>query len=187
MDEEVKFAIDSAKDQMDHAIKHLETELQKIRAGKASPMMLDSVVVPYYGTNQPLKNVANVNTSDARTLVIQPFEKAMLQEIEKAIINANLGLTPANDGSLLRINVPPLTEERRKDLVKQSRAELEHCKVSIRTARKEANDYIKSLVKDGLSEDLGKDAEANVQELTDSYTAKADKHLETKEKEIMTV
>lgn len=187
MDEEVKFAIDSAKEQMEGAIKHLEVELQKVRAGKASPMMLDSVVVPYYGTNQPLKNVANVNTSDARTLVVQPFEKAMLPEIEKAIINANLGLTPANDGTLIRINVPPLTEERRKDLVKQSRAELEHCKVSIRSARKEANDYIKDLVKGGLSEDLGKDAEATVQELTDNYSAKADRHLETKEKEIMTV
>ncbi len=187
MDEEVKFAIDSAKEQMEGAIKHLEVELQKVRAGKASPMMLDSVVVAYYGTNQPLKNVANVNTSDARTLVVQPFEKQMLQDIEKAIIDANLGLTPANDGNLIRINVPPLTEERRKELVKQSRTELEHCKVSIRTARKEANDYIKDLVKKGLSEDLGKDAENDVQELTNTYTTKADRHLERKESEIMTV
>lgn len=187
MDEEVKFAIDSAREQMEQAIKHLEAELKKIRAGKASPMMLDSVVVPYYGTNQPLKNVANVNTTDARTIVVQPFEKPMLQEIEKAIVNASLGLTPMNDGSLIRINVPALTEERRKDLVKQSRAEMEHCKVSIRTARKEANDYVKGLVKDGLSEDLGKDAEAQVQELTDSYTKKAENHLDVKEKEIMTV
>lgn len=187
MDEEVKFAKDNAKEQMDAALKHLEAELQKIRAGKASPMMLDGVSVEYYGTQQPLKNVANVSTTDARTIVVQPFEKQLLQDIERAIINANLGFTPANDGNFIRINVPPLTEERRRDLVKQARAELEHCKVSIRNARKEANDFIKGLVKDGLSEDLGKDAEADVQELTDSYSVKADRHLETKEKEIMTV
>lgn len=187
MNEEVKFAIDNAKEQMQAALKHLEAELQKIRAGKANPSMLDSVMLEYYGTQQQLKNVASINTTDARTLVIQPFEKTMLQEVEKAIINANLGFTPMNDGNFIRINVPPLTEERRKDLVKQAKAELEHCKVSIRNARKEANDYIKDLVKDGLSEDLGKDGESDVQDLTDSYSDKADKHLETKEKEIMTV
>lgn len=187
MNEDIQFGIDTAREQMEEALAHLENELKKIRAGKASPMMLDSIVVPYYGSNQPLKNVANVNTTDARTIVIQPFEKALLQEIEKAIINGNLGFNPMNDGSLIRINVPPLTEERRRDLVKQTKAELEHCKVSIRNARKEANDYIKGLVKDGLSEDLGKDAEAKVQLLTDSYSEKADKHLDAKEKEIMTV
>jgi ribosome recycling factor len=187
MNDEIQFCFDHAKEQMDKAISHLENELVKIRAGRANPQMLDGVFVDYYGTNTPLNQVANVNTSDARTLVIQPWEKSMLQPIEKAIQAANLGLNPQNDGTLIRINVPSLTEERRKDLVKKAKAEAEHCKVTIRNLRREANDTIKALQKKGLAEDLAKDAEAKIQIFTDGFIVKADKHVELKEKEIMTV
>jgi ribosome recycling factor len=149
--------------------------------------MLDSVYVDYYGAQTPLSQVANVNTADARTLMIQPWEKNMLQAIEKAIQAANLGFNPQNDGTVIRINVPPLTEERRKDLVKKAKAEAEHCKVTLRNARKDGNEAIRKLVKGGLPEDMGKAAEAKMQVLTDTYSAKADKHIEIKEKEIMTV
>jgi ribosome recycling factor len=187
MTEEVKLTLDDAKEQMDTAVSHLESELSKIRAGKASPQMLDGIYVDYYGSRTPLAQVANVNTPDARTLAVQPWEKSMLQTIEKAIQAANLGLNPQNDGVLIRINVPPLTEERRKDLAKKAKAENENGKVTVRNIRRDANEMIKGLAKEGLPEDVAKDAEAKVQTLTDSYIAKMDKLLEVKEKEIMTI
>lgn len=187
MEEELEFALASAEEEMQKALNHFEAELVKIRAGKANPHMLEGITVPYYGTTSPLKNVSNINTPDPKTLVIQPFEKSLLKDIEKAILDANLGFTPSNDGSVIRINIPPLTEERRKALVKQAKGEAEHCKVSIRNARKEANEYIKGLVKKGLPEDIGKSGEEKVQQLTNNYSSKTDAHLEAKEKEIMTV
>jgi ribosome recycling factor len=187
MNELVKPQLDAATALMDKAISHLESELAKIRAGKASAQMLDGIYVDYYGNNTPLNQIANINTPDARTLAIQPWEKQMLGVIEKAIFGSNIGLTPMNDGQMIRINIPPLTEERRISLVKQSKVEAENCKVSIRTIRRDANEAIKKLQKDGLAEDIAKDAETRVQQLTDAYILKADKHLEIKEKEIMTV
>lgn len=183
--EEVNFIIDSMKEQMDSSIAHLENELAKIRAGRASASMLDGIFVDYYGTRTPLSQVANVNTPDARTISVQPWEKSMLDPITKAIQAANLGLNPTNNGTLIIMNVPALTEERRKDLVKKTKAEGEHAKVSIRTARKEAIDEVKKLAK--LPEDEKKSAEEEVQKITDQFSIKVDKHLETKEKEIMTV
>lgn len=187
MSELVKSQLDLTLALMDKAIDHLDNELAKIRAGKASPAMLESLYVDYYGNSTQLNQVANVNTPDARTIAIQPWEKQMLGVIEKAIFGANLGFTPMNDGIMIRINIPPLTEERRRDLVKQAKGELEHAKVSIRSIRRDANEAIKKLQKDGLAEDLAKDAEVKIQQFTDQYAAKADKHLELKEKEIMTV
>ncbi len=172
---------------MNKAIAHLEAELQKIRAGKASPQMLENILVDYYGANTPLSQVASVNTPDARSIVIQPWEKGMIGPIEKAIINSNIGLTPQNDGTLVRLNVPPLSEERRKELVKRAKSEGEVARVSIRNLRRDANEHIKKLQKSGLPEDLAKDAENKTQHMTDDYIKKVDKHLETKEKEIMTV
>ena len=172
---------------MQKAITHLDAELLKIRAGKASTQMLEGIFVDYYGANTPLGNVANVSTPDARTLAIQPWEKSMLGPIEKAIQAANLGFNPSNDGSIIRINVPPLTEERRKNLGKQSKNEGENAKVSIRNIRRDANETIKKLQKDGLPEDMGKDAETKIQALTDSYIVKVDALIEKKEKDIMTV
>jgi ribosome recycling factor len=187
MNEDIQFVLDNAKEQMDKAVSHLESELVKVRAGKASPTMLEGVMVDYYGTRTPLNQVANVNTGDARTLVIQPWEKSMLTPIEKAIMAANLGLNPQNDGVLIRILVPALTEERRRDLVKKAKSEAENAKVSLRTIRKEANEELKKLQKAGTPEDEVKEGENRVQTLTDSYVVKCDKHLEIKEKEIMTV
>lgn len=187
MTPEVQKVHDLAKSLMDKAIGHLEAELTKIRAGKASPSLVDTLQVDYYGSKVPISQVANVNTQDARTLVIQPWEKAMLTPIEKAIQVANLGLNPQNDGVLIRISIPPLTEERRRDLVKKTKQEAEDAKVGIRTARKEAMEGVKKLRGSGLPEDEGKNAEAKIQILTDQYVAKCDKHLEAKEKEIMTV
>jgi ribosome recycling factor len=187
MNEEVQFIIDEAREQMDKAISHLEAELVKVRAGKANPSMLEGVFVDYYGTRTPLNQVSNINTQDARTLVIQPWEKSMLTPIEKAVQAANLGLNPQNDGTIIRILIPALTEERRRDLVKKAKAEAEHCKVTLRNLRRDANEAIKKLQKDGMPEDEAKDAEAKIQQLTDSYSAKCDKHLEAKEKDIMTV
>ncbi|MBC6997180.1 ribosome recycling factor [Cytophaga sp. FL35] len=184
MNEEVQFILDSAKESMDAALKHLEKEFVKIRAGKASPAMLSSVKVEYYGSLTPLAQVANVNTPDGRTISVQPWEKNMLQEIEKAIINSNLGFNPMNNGDFVIINVPPLTEERRIQLTKQAKAEAEDAKVGIRSARQEANKEIKNL---DASEDLQKNAEVDVQELTDEYIKKTDAFLAKKEKEIMTV
>ncbi len=185
--EEVKNILDQLQDQMNKAIAHLETELQKVRAGKASPSMLDGLYVDYYGTPTPLNQVASVNTPDARTLVVQPWEKTMIKPIEKSIIDANLGFAPQNDGSMIRISIPPQTEERRKELVKKAKAEGEHAKVGIRTFRKDANDNVKKAQKNGLPEDMAKDAEDKIQKLVDSYVVKIDKQLEVKEKEIMTV
>lgn len=182
--EEAKQILDHLQDSMNKAMSHLETELTKIRAGKATPQMLDMIHVDYYGTSTPLNQVANVNTSDARTLVIQPWEKSMLTPIEKAIAQSNLSMNPQNDGIVIRINVPALTEERRKELVKKTKAESEHAKVGIRAARKDAMEAIK---KSKLTEDEKKVQEEVIQKSTDNYIVKVDKHIEIKEKEIMTV
>jgi ribosome recycling factor len=187
MSDELNKLLDSAKDQMAKALEHLDDELHKVRAGKAAPQMLDAVFVDYYGTNTPLSQVAAVNTPDARTLVIQPWEKSMLTAIEKGITYANLGFNPTNDGTVIRINVPPLTEERRKALVKQAKDVGEHGKITIRNVRKDINESIKKLVKNGLPEDDGKRGEAKVQETTDASIAKVDEVLKHKEKEILTV
>ena len=184
MDEEIEFILDTAKEAMNNAIVHLEKEFRSIRAGKATPAMLSTVMVDYYGSQTPLSQVANVNTPDARTLSIQPWEKNMLQPIEKAIQIANLGLNPMNNGDVIMINVPPLTEERRKGLAKQAKAEAEHAKVGVRNARKDANNDIK---KTDISDDMKKNAEGDVQELTNSFIKKIDDILSVKEKEIMTV
>jgi ribosome recycling factor len=187
MSDELNKIKDHALDAMKKAINHLEAELVKIRAGKATPGILDGIVVDYYGTPTPINQVGNVTVADARTLNIQPWEKNMLQPIERAIIAANIGVTPQNDGNLIRIFMPPLTEERRKELVKRSHGEGEQSKVAIRNIRRDAMEQIKKLQKNGLSEDICKNAEKNVQELTDKYIALVDKHLAAKEKEIMTV
>ena len=187
MEVEVKKLLDETGIHMEMALTHLESELLKIRAGKASPSMLEGIHVDYYGTSTPLHQVANVSTPDARTLMIQPWEKSMIHPIEKAITNANLGFNPQNDGIVVRITVPPLTEERRKDLVKKTKAEGEHAKITIRNARRDTMELFKKLIKSGLPEDIGKDAEAKVQNITDSFIAKVDKHLVLKEQEIMTV
>lgn len=184
---EVKPILDNMQDHMQKAIAHLESELVKIRAGKATPAMLDGVMVEYYGAMTPISQVANINTPEARTIVIQPWEKSLIRNIEKGIIDANLGLTPANDGQIIRIMVPPLSEERRRDLVKRARAEGEHAKVGIRNLRRDANEHIKKAQKAGLPEDAAKEAEAKTQKITDEFIAKVDKHLDAKEKEIMTV
>ena len=187
MNEEIQFILDAAKEAMENAMIHLDSELQKIRAGKASPMMLNKVVVEYYGSLTPLNQVANVNAIDGRTLSIQPFEKSLLEEIEKGIAHANLGLNPQNNGETILINIPALTEERRMDLSKQAKAEGEDAKVGTRNARKDANDEIKKLKNDGLSEDQAKDAESEIQKITDTYSTKIDNLIDAKEKDIMTV
>ena len=179
--------LEEAQDGMDKAISHLNLELGKIRAGRANPSMLDSVKVDYYGSLTPLSQIGNVSTLDSRTLTIQPWEKAMLDEITKAIINANLGLNPQNNGEVILISVPVLTEERRKELVKRAKSEGEHAKVSIRSQRKDANDMIKSLKDEGLSEDHIKDSEAEIQKITDSFTKKVDEFVGLKETDIMKV
>lgn len=184
MNEEIDFIIDSAKEQMDNAVLHLEKELRNIRAGKATPSMLAGVSVDYYGSQTPLSQVANVNTPDARTISVQPWEKSMLHEIEKGIMNANIGFNPMNNGEMIIISVPPLTEERRIQLAKQAKAEAEHDKVSIRNARKDANNEIKKVE---ISDDMKANAESNVQELTNSYIKKIDEMYAKKEVDIMTV
>lgn len=175
------------EDSMSGAIDHFSAALVKIRAGKANPEMLSGVQVEAYGSTSPLNAVATVNTPDARSLIIKPFDRGTMQNIEKAIINSNLGFNPQNDGLMIRISIPPLTAERRQQLVKMAKAELETAKVSIRNARKDGMEGIKKLVKDGLSEDIGKDAEAAVQSLTDGYVKKIEALYETKEKDILTV
>ena len=187
MTEEITSIIAVAEDHMQKAISHLETELVKIRAGKANPQMLDGIVVDYYGSPMPINQIANISVTDARTLTIQPWEKNMLQPIEKAIIAANIGINPQNDGNLIRLFLPPLTEERRKELVKKCQVEGEHSKVAIRNIRRDAIENIKRLQKNGLSEDAAKDAGEAVQQVTDKHTAAVEKHLTTKEKEIMAV
>lgn len=187
MNEEVKMYMDEAKELMQNAIAHLENELAKIRAGKANPKILNDVLVDYYGTPTPLPQVANISVPDPRTIAVQPWEKTMLAPIQKAIMNANLGFNPDNNGEIVRINVPPLTEERRKELVKQSKSVGENAKVSIRNTRRDAIDTFKKMVKDGLPEDASKDAEAEVQKITDNYNKKVDDILAQKEKDIMTI
>jgi len=187
MTEEISTIISDADEHMKKAINHLEIELQKIRAGKANPQMLDGIMVDYYGSMMPISQVANISVMDARTLSIQPWEKNMLQPIERSIIAANIGINPQNDGSFIRIFLPPLTEERRKELVKKCQGEGEHSKIAIRNIRRDAIEQIKKLEKNGLSEDAAKDAEAEAQQETDKFIAMVEKHLEVKEKEIMSV
>jgi len=185
MNEEIDFILDSTKEAMVNALKHLEKQFVNIRAGKASPAMLGSVMVDYYGAQTPLAQVANVNTPDGRTITVQPWEKAMLQEIERAIMIANLGFNPMNNGETIIINVPPLTEERRRELAKQAKSEVEDAKISIRSARKDANSEIKSV--EDASEDVQKNAEMDVQQLTDAHVKKADDLYSAKESEILKV
>jgi ribosome recycling factor len=187
MNDLIKKQLEEAKSAMDRAIDHCESELTKIRAGKASVGMLDGIFIDYYGSSTPMAQVAGITTPDARTLIIQPWEKTLLTPIERAIMEANIGMNPQNDGQVIRLVVPPLTEERRKDLVKKCHAEGEHSKVAIRNIRRDAIEHIKRLQKNGLSEDATKDAEANVQGLTDKFIGMVDKHLSLKEKEIMVV
>jgi ribosome recycling factor len=174
-------------DHMKKAIGHLETELTKIRAGKATPAIVEGIMVEYYGNPTPLNQVANITIPDARTISLQPWEKNMLGAIEKAIIASNIGLNPQNDGSFIRLFLPPLTEERRKELVKRVNQEGEHAKVAIRNIRRDAIEHVRKLQKDGLAEDVAKDAEGRIQGITDKYIATTDTHLKDKEKDIMTV
>jgi len=185
--EEIELIIEEAKLLMENAVKHTGAELIKIRAGKAMPQMLDGIMVDYYGSPTPIQQVASVNTPDARTLLIKPWEKKTIPDIERAIINSDLGLNPQNDGEMIRISIPPLTGERRTTLVKQAKQEAESGKVSIRNARKEMNDQLRKLLKDGISEDEIKKAEDSVQKLTNNYSTKVEELLKKKEEEIMTV
>lgn len=187
MEEEVAFIIETAKEQMQDSIDHMRKEFVKIRAGKATPTMLNGVIVDYYGSMTPLSQISNINTPDGRTLSVQPWEKTMIDPIERAIINSNLGFAPMNNGESIIISIPPLTEERRRDLAKSAKAESEKAKVSVRSHRKDANDEIKKLEKDGLSEDIAKDNEAIVQELTNEYNKTIEDLEKKKEEEIMTV
>lgn len=187
MSDELDLIMDDMEASMKKAISHLETELTKIRAGKANPTMLDGINVEYYGSPTPINQVANVSVLDARTISIQPWEKNMLAAIERSIMQANIGITPQNDGVQIRLFLPPLTEERRRELVKKASGEGEHSKVAIRNIRRDAIEEIKKLQKDGLSEDIAKDAEKTVQETTDRYIVLVDKHLAAKEKEMMAV
>jgi len=184
MQEEMQFIVDAAKESMDSAITHLEKEMLNIRAGKANPIMLSGVKVEYYGTPTPLSQVANINTPDGKTLTVQPWEKNILADVEKAILVANLGFNPMNNGESIIINIPALTEERRKELAKLAKSEAENAKISIRAARKDANTEIK---KSDTSEDVQKNYEIDIQNLTDQFIAKADQIFSLKEKEILTV
>lgn len=187
MTEEITLILDIAREQMEESITRLETIFSKIRAGKANPQMMSSVKVDYYGTMTPLSQMSNINTPDAQTISIQPFDKSVMGDIEKAILEANLGLTPMNNGELIMINIPALTEERRKEIVKQVKLEAENSKISIRNARQKANDEIKKLGKNGLSEDIVRDTEASVQDLTNEYTDIIIKHFDDKQKDVMTI
>ena len=187
MEEEISLIMEVAEDGMKHSLEHLQKELVKVRTGKASTAMLDGLLVAYYGSPTPLKQVANVTTSDARTIVIQPWEKSMLAPIERAIFEGNFGITPQNDGEVVRLTIPPLTEDRRRDLVKQVKQLGEDAKVSIRSSRREAMEGIKKEIKNGYPEDAGKHRETEVQHLTDKYSAKVDEILKIKEVDIMTV
>ena len=187
MEEEARFCIDMASEKMEKALKHLEDELAHVRAGKATPNILDGISVDYYGAITPLSQVSNIGTPDAKTIVIQPWDKSMIDTIEKAILYANIGLTPMNNGELIRLNIPPLTEERRRNLVKQIKAMGENTKVSVRNARRDANEELKKLLKEGLPEDVEKESVEEVQNLTDDFIRKTDLIIAGKEKEIMTV
>ncbi len=187
MNEDVQLIYDFANENMEKAVSYLDTELSRIRAGKANIHLLDGIQVDYYGTPTPLNQVSSISTPDAKTLAIQPWEKNMIAPIEKAIMASNIGLTPVNNGELIRINIPPLTEERRLQLVKQVKHEGETAKVSIRNSRRDANDEIKSLQKEGLPEDTAKKSEIDIQKMTDDFNARVDKIVETKEKEMLTI
>jgi ribosome recycling factor len=187
MTEQLEQVISDVSNQMTKAISHLETEISKIRAGKATPQIVDGIFVDYYGNPTPLNQVANVMIADARTITIQPWEKNMINPIEKAIIAANIGLNPQNDGSYIRLFLPPLTEERRRELVKRVLGEGEQAKVAVRSIRRDNIEQIKKLQKDGLSEDIAKDGEGRVQGITDKYILLVDQHCKDKEKEIMTI
>ena len=187
MDEEAQMCLDEAQEGMENAISHLDNEFQKIRAGKASPQMLAGLKIDYYGSLTPIEQTANISTPDPRQIIIQPWDKSILGILEKAIMNANLGFNPKNEGEVLRISVPPLTEERRLDLVKQAKSEAENSRISIRNMRRSANDLVKSLEKDGLSEDESKMVQDKIQELTNDYIKKVDELLVAKENDVMTV
>ena len=187
MEEEVKMQLEFTTENMKNSVTHLVSELARIRAGKANVNMLDGILVEYYGSNTPLSQVANINTPDPKMVVVQPWEKSMIEPIEKAIQKANIGINPQNDGEIIRLAVPPLTEERRLELVKQVKSEGENTKIGIRNARREANDEFKKMQKDGLSEDMQKDAEGEVQNLTNTYIKKVEDLVDAKEKDIMTI
>ena len=187
MNEEVELILEETKDRMQKALDHLEYELARLRAGRATPTLLEGFTRDYYGVTTALSQTSNINTPDPKTIIVQPWEKTMLGPIEKAILAANLGVTPMNNGEFIRINIPPLTEERRKQLVKQVKNEGETAKISIRNSRKWANDELKRLLKEGLPEDSEKGAVEEVQEMTNDFTSKIDKTVEIKEKELMTV
>jgi ribosome recycling factor len=187
MNEEVQLIYDITKERMEKTIEHLDTELVRIRAGKANVHILDGIVVEYYGAPTPLNQVSNISTPDARTIMIQPWEKTMIDPIERALMQSNVGITPANNGEVIRLTIPQLTEERRRDLVKQVKNEGENARVSIRNSRREANEEYKQMQKDGLSEDDAKTAEEQIQKLTDEFAEKVDKVVEAKEQDIMTI
>ncbi|MBN1337862.1 MAG: ribosome recycling factor [Bacteroidales bacterium] len=187
MDEEVELIQMETEEKMQRSIKHLKSELARIRAGRANINMFDGIMVDYYGSPTPLNQVSNINAPDARTLAIQPWEKTLIDAIEKAIMAANLGITPQNNGEIIRINIPMLTEERRRDLVKQVKNEGENAKIAIRNIRRDSKDQLKKLLREGLSEDIQKDAEETLQEMTDQFIKEVDDIIEVKEKDIMTV
>jgi len=187
MEEEVQLIIDMAQERMEKAIEHLDTELSRIRAGKANIHILDGIKVDYYGSIVPLNQVSNISTPDSKTIAIQPWEKNMIDPIEKAIQNSNVGITPVNNGEIIRLGIPPLTEDRRKLLVKQVRSEGENAKVSIRSSRRDSIEELKKMVKEGLSEDEDKRAEEKIQKIVDEFSAKVDKVVELKEEDIMTI
>ncbi|MEN8202190.1 MAG: ribosome recycling factor [Bacteroidota bacterium] len=187
MNEEVQLVFEMTKERMEKSIEHLDSELMRIRAGKANVHILDGIMVEYYGTPTPLNQVSNISTPDAKTIMIQPWEKTMIDPIEKALMNSNVGITPANNGEVIRLAIPQLTEERRRDLVKQVKNEGENARVSVRNSRRDANDEYKQMQKDGLSEDEAKSAEDSIQKLTDEYTEKVEKIVEAKEEDIMTI
>ncbi|MCP4314329.1 MAG: ribosome recycling factor [Bacteroidetes bacterium] len=187
MNEDVQLIYDMTKERMEKALEHLDNELVRIRAGKANVHILDGVQVDYYGTPTPLNQVSNISTPDAKTIMIQPWEKNMIDPIEKALMNSNVGITPGNNGEVIRLIIPQLTEERRRDLFKQVKSEGENARVSMRNSRRDANDEYKQMLKDGLSEDEAKDAEDIIQKLTDEFTNKVEKIVESKEEEIMTI
>lgn len=187
MEEEVQLYLEDTRDQMEKSVAHLSSELMKLRAGKATPQMLDGINVDYYGASTPLSQIANINTPDAKSIVIQPWEKKMIDSIEKAILGANIGVTPMNNGEMVRLNLPPLTEERRKQLVKTVKQEGENAKVSIRNARRDAIEVFKKMQKDGLAEDVAKTSEEKVDKLTEAFYKKVEELLVKKEQEIMTV
>ena len=187
MNEEVQLVYEMAKERMEKAIEHLDNELMRIRAGKANIHILDGILVEYYGTPTPLNQVSNISTPDAKTIMIQPWEKTMIDPVEKAIMNSNVGITPANNGEVIRLVIPQLTEERRKELVKQVKSEGENARVSLRNSRREANEEYKQMQKDGLSEDEVKAAEERIQTLTDEFSEKVEKIVESKEQDIMTI